>query len=744
MRSYTASIVAVFLISIFLAVPAFAQAPAPVALDPSNMNASSFQANWDTTGYHGRYQINHYLLDVATDNGFTLFVSGYHDASIGTGPEVVGGLTTGVTYFYRVRSVNAGGTSPYSNTIRVPLLVPPVASGATNITSTGFTAHWGAVPGATDYLLEVAKLGSFGPVVHTSVWDTHTGNVVSYNVTGLLPDTTYYYRLRTVSANGQDSSTVSNFIAVSRIMSAGPLASGTIGVPYSVTVQYDGTAGPASWAVLSGSLPTGLSISTDGTTGLGVISGTPTAIGKFNFVAQVTDNTPAPATKAMSIEIVSVPTIAFDAVVGNKYAYTTGAEDVPATFTWDHTVGLGSNRMLIVQAGATAKTYSHAIVTGVTYNGKALTLAKQQSESNSITTADYINIGQWYMMDKDLPNDSAAHPVVVTYGGLTTGETGGSISLKYVKQVAPEAVVSDSGIVTSLNARITTLSNHAWLVNAAVNGYSGSFFDGHNQEVRYQIDNGNFDLIGDTKEVSIAGPDSMNANHHIEFRMAQVVIAVAPVASVTANAGLKFFLQGPYVTAGDTMSNGLKTGTDHLLAGHFGAGNIPAWAVDSVNIEIRDSLSASKSLIRAFTPAWLLTDGSVRDFVDTTKHYVGFGGVPAGNYYIVVRHRNHLAIMSSVRYSVDGSLTPVVYDFSTGQGQAFGTNAMAATGTRFSLISGNATSVDQLINSSDRVATRNNLGANTYIPADVNMDGLVNSSDRVITRNNLGLQSQVP
>ncbi|HEX7573245.1 MAG TPA: hypothetical protein VF514_09125, partial [Bacteroidota bacterium] len=144
------------------------------------------------------------------------------------------------------------------------------------------------------------------------------------------------------------------------------------------------------------------------------------------------------------------------------------------------------------------------------------------------------------------------------------------------------------------------------------------------------------------------------------------------------------------------------------------------------------------------TPAWLLTDGSVRDFVDTTKHYVGFGGVPAGNYYIVVRHRNHLAIMSSVRYSVTGSLTPVVYDFSTGQGQAFGTNAMAHTGTRYALISGNASNADAVINALDRVATRNNVGANTYIAADVNLDGVVNALDRVVSRTNVGQSTQVP
>jgi hypothetical protein len=228
--------------------------------------------------------------------------------------------------------------------------------------------------------------------------------------------------------------------------------------------------------------------------------------------------------------------------------------------------------------------------------------------------------------------------------------------------------------------------------------------------------------------------------HYMAPFNTQPEFGVFIVASAPVNAKVKFYLQGPSVSSTDTMSNALNT--SRLLASHYGATPIPGLAVDSVNIEIRNS--PTNPTMRAFAPAWLLTDGTIRGFDDTTKAYVGFPGVPAGNYYIVVCHRNHLAVISSVAVSIDGSVTPAVYDFSTGQGQAFGTwPPMIQTGAHYSLIGGNAHNADAVIDAFDTVAARNNLGAKDYNLADVNMDGVVNDLDRTIVTSNLGQSSQV-
>jgi hypothetical protein len=87
-------------------------------------------------------------------------------------------------------------------------------------------------------------------------------------------------------------------------ISCTPLPDGTQCEPYPAsTLTVEGGTAPYTWSVVpgAGTLPPGLSLSTDGT-----ITGTPTEAGTFEFTVQVTDSTtdtPLMATQAESITI---------------------------------------------------------------------------------------------------------------------------------------------------------------------------------------------------------------------------------------------------------------------------------------------------------------------------------------------------------------------------------------------------------------------------------------------------------
>jgi hypothetical protein len=70
----------------------------------------------------------------------------------------------------------------------------PVATTATGVGQTSFTANWNAYTGAVVYLLDVSKTSDFS----TFVYENQQVNApsTSYVVIGLEPNTTYYYRVR--------------------------------------------------------------------------------------------------------------------------------------------------------------------------------------------------------------------------------------------------------------------------------------------------------------------------------------------------------------------------------------------------------------------------------------------------------------------------------------------------------------------------------------------------------------------
>jgi hypothetical protein len=75
-----------------------------------------------------------------------------------------------------------------------PAVVVPVATAATGVGETSFTANWDAFAGAEYYLLDVSTSPSFSSFVLED--EVVLAPTTSYVVIGLTASTTYYYRLR--------------------------------------------------------------------------------------------------------------------------------------------------------------------------------------------------------------------------------------------------------------------------------------------------------------------------------------------------------------------------------------------------------------------------------------------------------------------------------------------------------------------------------------------------------------------
>lgn len=85
------------------------------------------------------------------------------------------------------------------------LSTAPTAIAADEITASGFNANWEALFGVENYRLDVATDESFTSMV-SGYNNLNVGNVLTYEITGLDENTTYYYRVRGAKTDGTSPS----------------------------------------------------------------------------------------------------------------------------------------------------------------------------------------------------------------------------------------------------------------------------------------------------------------------------------------------------------------------------------------------------------------------------------------------------------------------------------------------------------------------------------------------------------
>ena len=200
----------------------------------------------------------------------------------------------------------------------------------------------------------------------------------------------------------------------------------------------------------------------------------------------------------------------------------------------------------------------------------------------------------------------------------------------------------------------------------------------------------------------------------------------------------------------DAEFNGSQTGygvlpaTDPYLGTITVSNGLPEGMVDWILVELRATTNGATI---AQAVGCLMENGNVTD--TTGVNGLAFTGLESGiPYYVVVKHRNHLAVMSNAAVSIDeaDNFSSNEHDF-TVSGAAYGGNTLAVkqVGSDYAMIAGDGDGNEQ-VQTTDKSSTWvGQTGQSGYKEADYDMNGFVQTNDKsAFYQNNVGKASQVP
>jgi phosphodiesterase/alkaline phosphatase D-like protein len=181
--------------------------PAPRIKAATNRTDASFTANWAKVDSAASY-----FMQIATDSLYANIIASRSTAD--TSIQITG-LQSASRYFYRVRSVNYN--SAFANSTIYTIPSTPAGFAASGATKNTIRLVWNAVPRAESYRLEFSPNASFSSNVGNRFGITDT----TYLWTGLAPNTTYYFRVRSYDAASNAYSVVSGIILPSTLPNTG-------------------------------------------------------------------------------------------------------------------------------------------------------------------------------------------------------------------------------------------------------------------------------------------------------------------------------------------------------------------------------------------------------------------------------------------------------------------------------------------------------------------------------------------
>lgn len=231
------------------------------------------------------------------------------------------------------------------------------------------------------------------------------------------------------------------------------------------------------------------------------------------------------------------------------------------------------------------------------------------------------------------------------------------------------------------------------------------------------------------------------------LRSTNDVGAIGIYGAVNSNSsnGLKVMLEGCYLNGKmktELNSSKLLPSVQPFqvspwnISGDILMNNIAENYVDWILVQVRDNLTNTR-----YSKVAILTDDGTVLNPDGTSF--SFAGLTTGDYYLVIKHRNHLAIMSAEKIRIEQNRT-VDYDFIAALSRAYGENSMALLeNNKYGMIAGDG-DADAVITVLDYSSVANNILSRGYAQGDMDMNGVMNVLDYSFISRNILKKSNLP
>ncbi|MFC5270244.1 LamG-like jellyroll fold domain-containing protein [Adhaeribacter terreus] len=469
-----------------------------VPVQTAPLNSATLVSNppvftWNAANYAATYQ-----LQIATSSGFQTIVS---DVNNITGLTLTAtNLNWNTQYFWRVRSVNASGSSSWSSvrnftTQPIPMPSPPVlASPANSSTNVPLPAvlTWNAGAYAATYQVQVAISHDF----FTIVSDINNISTLTRTINNLDWSSEYFWRVRSINASGVSAwSDTSSFISEAIPVPATPTlvspANSAINIPLSTTLSWNAVTYAQSYQMQLATTPDFLTLVKD-TSNISIpntsVSGLNTSTQYYWRIRAI--NTSGSSSWSVVRSFTTVPPLPIAPVLNSPADIATGIAVAP-TLSWNASAHAASYQMQLSTTSDFLTTISNVSnLTTLNTSVSGLAFSTQyfwRVRATNITgTSPWSDVRSFTTMAIPVPAaptlaspsngaSGVAYTPTLSWNAVTYAET-------YQMQLATTAdftnLIADISNLTALNTVVPALAystQYFWRVRATNSSGTGNW-----------------------------------------------------------------------------------------------------------------------------------------------------------------------------------------------------------------------------------------------------------------------------